>query len=114
VSSALSKWYVMACRQGTTFYFRRALTSHLITPSFLHLQSQCSRRGIPYLLDMSSEPLEDEVECSDSDMDSDSDDESICNSISGTSMERLSIQDIQGHPENELPDEDVLTKAHGM
>jgi len=63
---------------------------------------------------MSSEPLEDEVECSDSDMDSDSDDESICNSISGTSMERLSIQDIQGHPENELPDEDVLTKAHGM
>ncbi|KAG0043284.1 hypothetical protein BGZ83_011627, partial [Gryganskiella cystojenkinii] len=59
----------------------------------------------PCLLDMSSEPLEGEIECSDSDADSDSDEESICDSINGASFERLSIQ---GHSEDELVDLDDL------
>ncbi|KAI9240551.1 MAG: hypothetical protein BYD32DRAFT_458726 [Podila humilis] len=68
----------------------------------------------PCLLDISSEPLDDKIKCSDSDEGSDSDDESICDSINGSLVDRLSIQehteDDQVNINMDLPED--VTRPH--
>jgi len=57
------------------------------------------------LLDMSTNPVDGEIDCSDSDADSNSDDESVCNSINESVAEGLSIQEYH---------EDVDINVHGL